>query len=77
MREREEEEKIVREIITRKVGKGGKSSAATEEKACTAVSATYLISLKLVLFASFQIVKATDKYHFHLASPSMTRFQDS
>lgn len=37
---------------------------------------TYLISLKLVLFASFQMVKATDKYDFHLASPSMTQFQD-
>lgn len=48
-----------------------------EEKASTALSVTYLISLKLVLFASFQIVKATDKYHLHLASPSMTQFQDS
>lgn len=69
-------ENTVREIITRKVGKGEKSIAAIEQNACSAVSATYLISLKRVL-SSFQIVKATDKYDRHLASPSMTQFQDS
>lgn len=37
------------------------------------MSVTYLISLKVVLFASFQMLKATVMHHVQLHFPSMER----